>query len=211
MLKSPDLERPKARQILDGARAAFLELGYEGASTDEITRRAGVSKGTLYNYFPDKKALFKAFVERECAAQAMRIIDKGVEAKTIEDALRVMAIGYVELMLSPFLMGIFRIVVAEAERFPELARVFYDSGPEIAHRKLSHILAAAVARNELKIDDIDLAAHQFAGLCRAELFFKLLFCIKQSFTREEMERIAYGAVDAFLKTYGTGARAAPTA
>ena len=203
MLESVDLESPKARQILDGARAAFLDLGYEGASTDEIARRAGVSKGTLYNYFPDKKTLFKAFVERECDEQARRVTGPGEDADDVETALRAIALNYVELMVSPFLVGIFRIVVAEAERFPDLARVFFDSGPDLAHRRVSHLLAAAVAKGELDIDDIDLAAHQFAGLCRANFFFKRLFCVKQNFPKTEIQRIANGAVDTFLRTYGS--------
>ena len=208
MLKSLDYESPKARQILDGAKAAFLDLGYEGASTDEIARRAKVSKGTLYNYFPDKKTLFKTFVERECEEQARRVTAAAEGDDAIEPTLHAIARSYVDLMTSPFVIGIFRIVVAEAERFPDMARTFFDSGPDLAHRRFSQMLAAAVARGELEIDDIDLAAHQFAGLCRANVFFKPLFCVKQSFPKAEIERIANGAVDTFLKAYGRRSDAA---
>ena len=198
-----DLESPKARQILDGAKAAFLEMGYEGASTDEIARRAGVSKGTLYNYFPDKRTLFAAFVEGQCREQAPLIFNVDPSLQNIEEALRAIAYNYVALMISPFMQGIFRVVVAEAERFPELARAFYDSGPDVGLRRLSQLLAAAVARGELEIDDIDLAANQFLQLGRSDLFFKRLFCIKKNFSKSEIERIADGAVDMFLKTYGS--------
>ncbi len=197
-----DLEGPKARQILDGAKEAFLEMGYEGASTDAIARRAGVSKGTLYNYFPDKRTLFAAFVEDQCREQARLIFNVDPSPKNIEQALYVIAYNYIELMISPFMQGIFRVVVAEAERFPEMARAFYDSGPDIGHRRLSQLLAAAVARGELVIDDIDLAANQFIQLGRSDLFFKRLFCIKKNFSKAEIERIANGAVEMFLKTYG---------
>src|SRR5205809_311758 len=58
-------ESAKRRQILDGAREVFMELGFDGASMGEIARAAGVSKGTLYVYFTDKTALFEAIVEEE--------------------------------------------------------------------------------------------------------------------------------------------------
>lgn len=201
MSEMPDLQGKKASQILAGAKSAFLELGFDGASTDEIARRAGVSKGTLYNYFPDKKTLFKAFVERECKEQARRVTLSGEEAGDFETTLRSISLNYVELMASPFFLGIFRIIVSEAERFPELARAFYDSGPDLAQQRLSKLLAEAAERDELKIDDVDLAAHQFAGLCRASFFFGQLFCVRHSIPQSEINRIANDAVDTFLKIY----------
>ena len=200
-METIDVDSPKARQILQGAKAVFLELGYEGASTDEIVRRAGVSKGTLYNYFPDKRALFAAFVEGECREQARRIFGVATEADNIEDALRAVARNYVSLMVSSFMQGIFRVVTAEAERFPDLARTFYDSGPDLGHRRLAQLLAAATARGELEIDDIDLAAHQFFQLGRSDLFFKRLFCIRKNFSKAEIDRVVNATVDAFLKIY----------
>ncbi|MGB7414723.1 MAG: TetR/AcrR family transcriptional regulator C-terminal domain-containing protein [Thermosynechococcaceae cyanobacterium] len=91
--------------------------------------------------------------------------------------------------------------MAEAQRVPELARIFYDSGPDLGARRLSQLLAGAVARGELKIDDIELAAHQFDQLCKADIFYKSLFQVRRSFSQEEIDRIANGAVDAFLRAY----------
>src|SRR3974390_1136510 len=59
----PEEDNSKRRQILDGARKVFMDLGFDGASMGEIARAAGVSKGTLYVYFTDKCALFEAMVE----------------------------------------------------------------------------------------------------------------------------------------------------
>ncbi len=202
-MQAIDLKNKKARQILRGAKSAFLDLGYEGASTDEIVRRAGVSKGTLYNYFPDKKTLFAAFVHGECEEQARRIFTIDPRADDIEIALRHIAKNYCALMVSPFMQGILRIVVAEAERFPDLAHIFYESGPLLGHERLSALLKEAVEDGVLAIGDIELAAHQFIQLGRSDLFFKRLFCIQRTFTDAEISRIANSAVDAFLKMYGT--------
>lgn len=196
-----DPQNPKARQILNGARSAFLDLGYEGASTDEIVRRAGVSKGTLYNYFPEKKSLFTAFVEDECRKQANLLFKADGQPEDIEAFLRACASKLVKLLLSPSMQGIYRLAVAEAQRFPELARTFYDSGPDLGTRRLAQVLSGAVARGDLQIDDVDLAAHQFDQLCKADIFYKCLFKIRSSFAEEEIDRVADAAVDVFLRAY----------
>ena len=196
-----DVGNPKVQQILAGARAAFLDLGYEGASTDEIVRRAGVSKGTLYNYFPDKQTLFATFIQGECRKQANLIFKVEGPPADIEATLREIAQNFVKMILSPFMQGIYRLAIAEAQRFPHLARIFYDSGPDLGTRRLTQLLAGAVARGELKIDDIELAAHQFDQLCKADIFYKSLFQVKRSFTQAEIDRIANGAVDMFLRAY----------
>lgn len=197
----PDLTSPKAQQILEGARTVFLESGYEGASTGQIAKQAGVSKGTLYNYFPDKEKLFMAVMEDECKKQAAAIFEVANQSASIDVTLRRLAQNYVGLVLSPFIR-IYRLAIAEATRFPALARTFYDSGPDLASRRLAQILAGAVAKGELEIDDLDLAAHQFGQLCKADLFEKRLFQVKLSATPEEVDRIVDSAVDAFLRQYG---------
>ena len=67
-----DADSAKRRQIIDGARKVFLDLGFDGASMGEIARAAGVSKGTLYVYFADKYRLFEAIVEQETLEQIGR-------------------------------------------------------------------------------------------------------------------------------------------
>ena len=197
--RSLTTDSPKARQILEGATAAFLELGYEGTSVDEIARRAGVSKGTLYNYFPDKSALFAAIVERECAEQARRVFTIDSAATDIEATLRGIARQFVAFLVSTFAEDIFRVVLAEVPRFPELGRAFYDSGPDLGIRRLAQFLAAANARGALDIDDPELAAQQFIELCKADLFYKRVLGVKRSASPVEIERVADAAVTFFLR------------
>lgn len=201
-LPSIDVASPKARQILAGAKQAFLELGFEGTSVEEIARRAGVSKGTLYNYFPDKRALFAAVVREECEEQTQRIMQIEGSEEAAAVVLRRVARSLVAFLLSPFAQGIFRMAVAESQRFPDLGVAFYSSGPQLGSQRLSHYLAGAVARGELAIEDTDLAAHQFVELCRADLFYKRLLGMKTDVTEAEMERVAEGAVATFLQAFG---------
>lgn len=201
-LQLAEADSPKARQILAGAKQVFLELGYEGTSVEEIARRAKVSKGTLYNYFPDKRTLFVAVVERECQEQSQRIFQIKSDGEAIETVLRGIARNYVELFVSPFAQSIFRVVIAEAQRFPDLGLTFYHSGPDVGTHRLMQVFAAAVERGELVIEDLELAAQQFIELCKADLFYKCLLCIKDSVTEAEIERVANGAVTTFLQAFG---------
>ena len=195
-------DTPKGRQILDGARAAFLESGFEGASVDEIARRAGVSKGTMYNYFPDKRSLFSAMIRRECREQARHIFQiDHAEADNVEATLRRIARAFVEFVTSPFAQRMFRITVAETLRFPELGRAFMESGPALGIRRLSQYFAFACGRGDLAIDDVELAAHQFAELCKAELFFRTLFDPDTPVAQSEIGRVADAAVKTFLRAY----------
>jgi len=96
----------------------------------------------------------------------------------------------------------FRICVAEADRFPDLGRQFYESGPMMVRARVKEYLEQATARGELKIEDFDLAADQLAELCKADLFPRLVFNIDTEFTEAERERVIIGAVETFLARYG---------
>lgn len=195
-----DSQHPKALQILQGAREAFLELGYEGTSVDDIARRAGVSKPTLYVHFGDKRAVFTAVVKRECEAHAKQIFEIAPEPGHVGEALLSIATHYIAFLLTPSTQDIFRVAVAESQRFPDLGRAFYDSGPGLGGERLAAFLRVAVERKELAIEDVNLAAHQFTELCRADLFYRRLLRGDAPDERE-MKRVARSAVDMFLRAY----------
>ncbi len=192
----------KYDQVLDGAREVFLVAGFEGASVDDIARAAGVSKATLYSYFPDKRLMFTAMAERECsrqAAAALQVIDMSAPPPQV---LRQAAERLIHILLSDFAQRIFRVCVAEADRFPELGRAFYDSGPALGQARIMDYLAQASARGELVIDDMALAADQFTELCKADLWTRAVFGIQTRFTEAQIARVVDGAVSTFLARYG---------
>jgi len=192
----------KFDQVLEGAREVFLADGFEGASVDDIARAAGVSKATLYSYFPDKRLLFMEVARLECIRQGEESIKEidtmASPAVVLGNAARHM----LAFMLSDFGQRVFRICVAEADRFPDLGRQFYESGPMMVRARMKDYLASAVERGELKIDDLDLAADQFAELCKADLFPRWVFNIDPSFTDDEIDRVIAGAVETFMARYG---------
>ena len=192
----------KFDQVLAGARQVFLADGFGGASVNKIAAVARVSKATIYSYFPDKRALFSEVIRSECDRQAelaLRLVDTG---RPPRDVLTEAARQLLGFLLSEFSQRVFRICVAEADRFPELGRAFYESGPMMGRRRLRDYLHAAAGRGELVAADFDLAADQFAELCKAELWMRAVFGIQQDFDAAEIARIADAAVETFLARYG---------
>jgi TetR/AcrR family transcriptional regulator, mexJK operon transcriptional repressor len=191
----------KFDQVIEGARTVFMREGYEGASVDEIARDAGVSKATLYSYFPDKQHLFLAVLDTECAQQAEVEFLMGPCEMSVEETLHVICKTLMTFILSRFGQDMFRLCVAEAQRFPELGRTFYDSGPRKWGRKITQFLDSPRARTVLDIDDTSLAADQLAQLCRTDLMLKVLFGIEKDPSEEEIDRVAAEAVKTFLARY----------
>ena len=192
----------KFDQVVEGAREIFMRDGFEGASVDEIARAAGVSKATLYSYFPDKRLLFSEVARLECNRQAEEALEVIGDGAPIEFLLREAANRIVQFFLSDFGQQMFRICVAESHRLPELGRRFYDSGPGLLRLRMREVLGPYVARGELRIEDMDLAADQFAELCKSELFVRSLCGIGGSIGKADIDRVVTGAVEMFLARYG---------
>lgn len=192
----------KFDQVVKGARAVFMADGFEGASVDDIARAAGVSKATLYSYFPDKRLLFMEVATTECKLMADRALDLIDESAPPREVLSIAAEQLVPFLLSPFAQQCFRICVAERERFPELGRAFYANGPEMGRQQLSAYFLRAMARGELIISDVDMAAEQFSELCRVKLWVRAVFGIQTEFSQQEIDDVVKNAVDTFLARYG---------
>ncbi|MEX5730108.1 TetR/AcrR family transcriptional repressor of mexJK operon [Rhodovulum iodosum] len=192
----------KYTAVLTGASEVFLRDGFEGAKVDDIAHAAGVSKATLYNYFPDKRLLFVEVFRCECQRQtgaALDVIDFDAPAAEV---LAAAARHMIAFFLSDFGQGMFRICVAEADRFPELGAAFYETGPIRLHQEISDFLNLARARGELVIDDIALATDQFIELCKADLYLRRVFGVQTAFSTDEIVRVAEGAVSTFMARYG---------
>ncbi|GLS85299.1 TetR family transcriptional regulator [Cypionkella aquatica] len=192
----------KFDQVLEGARIVFMRDGFERASVDDIAREAGVSKATLYAYFPDKRLLFLEIASAECrrqAADAESDIDRDAP---IDVVLRVAAQRITAFMLSDFGQRIFRIAVAESENFPAVAHEFYHSGPKLVKDRIAEALRCATERGELVIDDIPFAAAQFAQLCKVDIQDRVIFTPQPCCTKADTTRVIEGAVSMFMARYG---------
>ena len=192
-------------QVLEGARTVFMRDGFEGASVDDIVRVAGVSKATLYSYFPDKRLLFLEVAKTECQAQSKAAVTSIETSGDIREALTTAAGRMVRFFTSPVGMQVYRIVVGESQRFPEVGREFYNSGPAVVREILRNLLQKGIDEGKLKIDDIELATDQFPELCKAGIHLQLALGLRHSVSEEEIDRVIEGAVDMFLCKYGVDA------
>ncbi|MEM1101086.1 MAG: TetR/AcrR family transcriptional regulator [Pseudomonadota bacterium] len=193
----------KFDQVVEGATEVFLTVGFERASVDDIAKRAGVSKATLYSYFPDKRLLFVEVMKRECAARAKAaeaFIDKSMAPGVVMPlAGRVI----LDIMLSDFGQQSYRVSISESGEFKELGQAFYDAGPALVVSELVPYFEIAEERGELSIPDKELAAHQFAELCKSWIFPRRTLHLQDAFTTAEKDRVITGAVEMFLARYGT--------
>lgn len=191
----------KFDQVLQGARDVFMRDGFEGASVDDIARAAGVSKATLYSYFPDKRLLFSEVARVECdrqASAALAVIDVSAP---VDVALRAAADRLVRFFLSDFGQQVYRICVAEGYRFPELGARFYASGPALLRERLGVVLRAYVARGDLVIADMDMATSQFGELCKSDLFVRRLCGVGDDVDEADIARVVDAVVAMFLARY----------
>lgn len=199
----PRLDRDARREaILDVASDVFLEEGYANASMSTIAARVGGSKGTLYNYFKSKEQLFAAYVVRHCAWQRDAMFEISAEVDDIRAALTKVGRIYLSIVLSDFSLSNFRVIVAEAQRTPEIGRAFYEAGPKSGSELLGAILRRAADRRQLKLDDPVHAAHQFIGLCQNRLLKARLCNAMAEPTPEEIDREVLPAVEVFIAAYG---------
>ncbi len=198
----PDPPSTKRAQIIGGAIALFQELGYERASVDAIAARAGVSKATIYNHFRDKEALFLAVVEAENLEVREKFLSLlETPSDDIEADLRMIGEQLLRLAGSPSSVLRFRIVVAEAERFPDLGHSLYDCGMRAGKAKLALFFQRAGERGLLAIEDPMDAAIDFGVLCADHLLRLLHLGILREASDEQIAKEVDRGVRTFLRAY----------
>lgn len=197
----PDRANPKVRQLLEAARALFLELPYEAVSTDAIAKAARVSKTTLYVYFPSKEALFATLVGDQCAETAQAIWASASASDDVEDALRMIARTFMAMFATTDALAFYRIIIAQVPRFPELGRVFYESGPKVLQDRIEALLRAASQSGDLAIPDPQLAAAQFLQLVTIDIPMTGLLRL-ETLTEQRVEATIESGLALFMAGYG---------
>ena len=175
-----DLSPPPTRQrrketrpqeLLDAALELFVEKGFAATRSEEVARRAGVSKGTLYLYYPSKAELFKAVVRQSLSL----IIDEGLElAETFEGStsellIKLMNTWWQRVGDTPA-AGIHKVVLAEVRNFPELAQFYTDEVIVPADRLFSTTVQRGIDRGEFR----PLPVHEVAHALIAPMIFLAL-------------------------------------
>ena len=196
----------KRRAILAAAREVFLRNGYLGAGMDEVAALAKVSKVTVYKHFSDKHRLFIAVFTgavEEAEESSRPLVDHLAESVDVEEDLRVFARRHVTLVTQPHLIQMRRMIIAEATRFPELARAWHRAGPERAHAKLAGQIERLARRGVLHVADPLLAAQHLNYLILSVPVNEAMFTGRDTpYDARQLQRFADEAVRVFMAAYG---------
>jgi AcrR family transcriptional regulator len=193
----------KREQIIEGAKRVFMSVGFDAASMNDITREAGVSKGTIYVYFQNKEDLFSAMIEKERALFLAAVRTVLAANEDAETGLYKFGVSFVSHMTDEKVISAMRTVLGVRDRMPDLCQRFFK-GPENLRTLMCEFLAHQVDIGSLKIDDLDLAAGQFLDLSSGGFFkYRLFGTMEAAPPPEEIDRVITGAVRVFMAAYGT--------
>jgi TetR/AcrR family transcriptional repressor of mexJK operon len=195
----------KRRAIVEAATTVFLDKGYDGTTMDDVAALAAVSKATVYNHFADKEKLFAEIV-RTTADQVddlVRLVaDTLVDPDDIENDLTELARRLVTELMQPPMLRLRRLVIANADRFPDVGRIWYESGFERVLATLAACFQRLAGHGLLRLDDPLLAANHFVGLLLWIPLNKAMFSGDHRASKADLERYAAAAAGAFLAGYG---------
>lgn len=195
----------KRAAVLDAATRMFLDAGYGATSMEQVAAAARVAKQTLYNQFGSKEALFRAIVEelvRELIGPLTHAAARGAPERVLDAFGR----RFLELMLRPSSLALHRLLVAEANRFPELAHAVFEAGPVQAVHALASWLRAQHAQGRLSVTDPALAAEQFLDMLTGHIQLRALFGVCEDPGEAALDAAVRYAVASFLAAHRVSPR-----
>ena len=185
--------------ILKAAAETFIEHGFNGVSIDQIAIKAGVSKPTIYSHFESKEQLFVAIMNSICDSFEAPFQDPGSDSEALSTILVKIADNYTRSILQPSVVALHRLFVAEAERFPELSRRYYEVGPRRVHKTLAAFFKRRMERGEIREVDPMLLAQFFAALIISPTRTRQLFAVDKRANWAALDRRNRQAIALFLK------------
>ena len=199
----------KRRAIMEAATALFLRDGYRNTSMDQVAADATVSKQTVYKHFADKEQLFREIVlgvtgNSEAIITDLTSVLRNSEIDSAADMRTVLtdlARRYIDGVLRPNVLALRRLIVAEAERFPDLARTYFEQAPSRGIDVIADALRTYERCGLLDLGDARLAAAQFAYLVLGIPQDRAQFCPQERPSPAERDRLAAAAVRVFLAAY----------
>jgi AcrR family transcriptional regulator len=201
---SPTRPEPEGRAelrraaFLKAAREVFLEYGYEAANMAEIVKRAGGSLSTLYAQFGGKKGLFEAMIDARVGQLTEQMQIELAAHAPLREGLKRIGENFMLKLCEPESLDVFRLMVGQARKFPDVADSFARRGPGQVRQALSEYLRDRAEAGEIKISSYDLAAQVFFDLVRARIHFRALLDVAYAPTDAEIGETVDRAVKVFL-------------
>ncbi len=188
----------RRRAFLNAANAAFLEKGYANTTLGDIIAKSGGSRQTLYALFGGKQGLFEAIVAELNAEIFRRLSADGQLDRAPEDVLVEIGIRFVQTVLTPSALGVFRLVVAEGPSMRELSEQFWNLGPARTVTAFETYFAEQTRRGVLNLTDAKQAARQFQGMLLGNFQMQCLLGVREIPSPQEIEAFVKTGVTRFL-------------
>lgn len=190
------------QRIFEAAHRLFLTRGFSETTMEAIAQEAGVSKATLYSHYGSRDDLFSAVIWATAGDRFASGALSGVTgAEDLRKKIERLASAVLDLLLHPDTVASHRMVSAEARRFPELGRLYYENGPNRLIGRLAALFETAMSAGLLRrADSRDLAKH-FIGLVRGDLQLRAMLGDETAMNDAERRHAVATGVDAFLAAY----------
>jgi AcrR family transcriptional regulator len=199
--KAGQIDRSKTEAILDAASDLFAGRGLS-VSIDEVARRAGVSKQTIYNRYGSKAELIRAMIGRRVSAMTAPLRVAGA-VNDPEAALAAFARELLEQLVFSRAMSIMRVTIQAAGAMPDIARAVFEAGPRTSRRQLADFLAAEAARGRLDIDRPGEAAELFTGMVLGSRQMAALLGMDPGLAASQADQFAEECASRFMRAYAT--------
>ncbi|MFE8712013.1 TetR/AcrR family transcriptional regulator [Aeromonas allosaccharophila] len=192
----------RRQAILDVAREAFTQLGFENTTMSEIANRTGGSKATLYNYFSSKEELFAAVIDefgRQRIAEAFMSMNPD---KPVREEITRLGLHYLRFILNPDVIGLRAVIVHESAR-TNIGREYYRLGPQRGWQYISQYIEQQSRSGQLcVIENSWAAAMHLKGLLEVEMLEPLLLGARACPDDKEMAEVVERAINVFMLAYG---------
>lgn len=188
----------RRRAFLDAANIVFLEKGYANATLGDVIARSGGSRQTLYELFGGKQGLFEAIIAERNAEifQPLRAVD--LLDRPPDDVLVEIGTRFLQRVLAPEALGIFRQVLAEGPAMRELSERFWALGPGRTVTAFEGYFEELTRRGALRLTDANRAARQFQGMLLGNFQVECMLGVRELPSAEEVEVFVKNSVARFL-------------
>lgn len=194
----PPFKQERRAAILRAAAEIFFAVGYEAASMATICERVGGSKQTVYNYFRNKQELFITLIEELSAEVLQPLAPSRLAMDDPASTLAEVGRRYLQIIMSATALDLYRAVVADSRRFPEIARIFFEHGPGRATARLAEALTFYRDEGRISVADPVLAAEQFVGMVRDDRHLNVVLGLRAPMDENEIDASVAQAVATFM-------------
>jgi TetR/AcrR family transcriptional repressor of mexJK operon len=193
----------KGEAILHAAALLFPKLGFEKTTMDDIAHEAGVTKQTVYSHYHSKELLFTQMIDNLCRRAIHTKPVAGITSKPFEALLLDVGMKVLDLITSVDGMAVTRLVVAEAARYPKLAKLYYESGTQRIMQLLAEFLDIQNARGVIAIPNTESAAAYFFSLLKGQYFLRMILGVPPIPSASAKRAHVKEVVAMFMRVYGS--------